>query len=384
MSPVAGRDNGLSAATYAALADVEPRLADVLLEVFRDEGIAAYAEPAGTRSASDLSMPRVAGAMDRLFVDSGERLRARDVFDARLPGLQRAFEGGAERVETGHGDSGAGGSAPSGSTPPGSTPAATPSAPAGSKPSGTSERGPVEQGPVGPQGPPQEPADPVRGGPVATPTPQEQEDAAWRAIVAGWDDTAADPIPRWPAADGTAGTAGPGGRDGRDYRDGPDGSPGTLAGDGPDVEPGGRTRRTGRHRDERPDGHRAGPGDPRPGAAGDASRRHPRGTWGRAAPGGPRGRRRGDPPASGGAEEERYVPPPPPPLPRADAVTVAAWAALLGGPALVIVMTLAGLSVARSVAVLALVAFVGGFVTLVARMQDRPPTDSGPDDGAVV
>ena len=63
---------------------------------------------------------------------------------------------------------------------------------------------------------------------------------------------------------------------------------------------------------------------------------------------------------------------------------MAAWAALLGGPALVIVMTLAGLSVARSVAVLALVAFVGGFVTLVARMQDRPPTDSGPDDGAVV
>ena len=63
---------------------------------------------------------------------------------------------------------------------------------------------------------------------------------------------------------------------------------------------------------------------------------------------------------------------------------MAAWAALLGGPALVIVMTLAGLSVARSVAVLALVAFVGGLVTLVARMQDRPPTDSGPDDGAVV
>lgn len=49
-----------------------------------------------------------------------------------------------------------------------------------------------------------------------------------------------------------------------------------------------------------------------------------------------------------------------------------------------IIVTLAGVGVARSVAVLALVAFVGGFVTLVARMQDRPPTDSGPDDGAVV
>jgi hypothetical protein len=63
---------------------------------------------------------------------------------------------------------------------------------------------------------------------------------------------------------------------------------------------------------------------------------------------------------------------------------MAAWVSLLGGPALVIIMTLTGLTVARGVAVLALVAFVGGFVTLVARMRDRPPTDSGPDDGAVV
>ena len=31
-----------------------------------------------------------------------------------------------------------------------------------------------------------------------------------------------------------------------------------------------------------------------------------------------------------------------------------------------------------------LVGFMAGFVTLVARMKDRPPNDSGPDDGAVV
>jgi hypothetical protein len=29
-------------------------------------------------------------------------------------------------------------------------------------------------------------------------------------------------------------------------------------------------------------------------------------------------------------------------------------------------------------------AFMAGFVTLVARMKDRPPNDTGPDDGAVV
>jgi hypothetical protein len=32
----------------------------------------------------------------------------------------------------------------------------------------------------------------------------------------------------------------------------------------------------------------------------------------------------------------------------------------------------------------ALTASMGGFVTLVARMKDRPPADLGDDDGAVV
>jgi hypothetical protein len=35
-------------------------------------------------------------------------------------------------------------------------------------------------------------------------------------------------------------------------------------------------------------------------------------------------------------------------------------------------------------AFLAVAAFVGGFATLVIRMGDKPPRDSGPDDGAVV
>jgi hypothetical protein len=48
------------------------------------------------------------------------------------------------------------------------------------------------------------------------------------------------------------------------------------------------------------------------------------------------------------------------------------------------VATLLGLPVAGWVGLLALAAFMAGFVTLVARMKDRPPTDSGPDDGAVV
>jgi hypothetical protein len=82
--------------------------------------------------------------------------------------------------------------------------------------------------------------------------------------------------------------------------------------------------------------------------------------------------------------EDHFEPPPPPPLPSVDPVTRFAWAGVLGGPAVLFLAALAGLPLAGWVGVLALGAFMAGFVTLVARMQDRPPTDSGPDDGAVV
>ncbi len=82
--------------------------------------------------------------------------------------------------------------------------------------------------------------------------------------------------------------------------------------------------------------------------------------------------------------EEHFEPPPPPPLPTVDPITRFAWAGALGGPILLFLAALAGISLAGWVGLLALVAFMAGFVTLVARMKDRPPSDSGPDDGAVV
>jgi hypothetical protein len=48
-----------------------------------------------------------------------------------------------------------------------------------------------------------------------------------------------------------------------------------------------------------------------------------------------------------------------------------------------VLATLAGLQLEGWVGFLAVMAFVAGFVTLVARMKDRP-SDSDPDDGAVV
>lgn len=83
-------------------------------------------------------------------------------------------------------------------------------------------------------------------------------------------------------------------------------------------------------------------------------------------------------------DEEHYVPAPPPPLPRPDTVGRFAWAGALGGPLLLVLATLAGIRLPGWAGALAVIAFVAGFVTLIARMPDRPPTDTGPDDGAVV
>jgi hypothetical protein len=88
------------------------------------------------------------------------------------------------------------------------------------------------------------------------------------------------------------------------------------------------------------------------------------------------------PPPAG--EDEHFVPPPPPPLPKLDPVSKGAWIGLFGGPAYLLVAVLAGWQVPSVLAFIAVAAFVGGFATLVIRMGDQPPTDSGPDDGAVV
>ena len=89
-------------------------------------------------------------------------------------------------------------------------------------------------------------------------------------------------------------------------------------------------------------------------------------------------------PLPSAGDDEHYVPPDPPPLPRLDPVTKGAWAALFGGPAYLLLAVLLGWVVPSWAAFCAVAAFVGGFATLVVRMADRPPSDSGPDDGAVV
>jgi hypothetical protein len=84
------------------------------------------------------------------------------------------------------------------------------------------------------------------------------------------------------------------------------------------------------------------------------------------------------------ADDGEFVPPVPPPLPSLDPMAKGAWAALFGGPGYLLLATMVGWAIPGWAAFLAVAAFVGGFATLVTRMGDKPPRDSGPDDGAVV
>jgi hypothetical protein len=58
--------------------------------------------------------------------------------------------------------------------------------------------------------------------------------------------------------------------------------------------------------------------------------------------------------------------------------------ALFGGPGYLLTATVAGWSVPGWLAICAIAAFVGGFMTLVLHLGDDRDRDSGPDDGAVV
>jgi hypothetical protein len=82
-------------------------------------------------------------------------------------------------------------------------------------------------------------------------------------------------------------------------------------------------------------------------------------------------------------ELEGYIPPEPPPLPRGDLVGWAAWIGVLGGPAFLLLSSLVWNDIDRIWIMLAVVAFIAGFATLVARLPGGR-SDDDPDDGAVV
>ena len=82
------RSNGLTAATYTPIADVEPPVAAGLLEDLRALGVAAYTTPAQSTSMSGFDGPEVrSGVRDRLYVDAASAARVRELIANRDPGL---------------------------------------------------------------------------------------------------------------------------------------------------------------------------------------------------------------------------------------------------------------------------------------------------------
>lgn len=83
-------------------------------------------------------------------------------------------------------------------------------------------------------------------------------------------------------------------------------------------------------------------------------------------------------------DEGEFVPPEPPPLRTGpvDPVTVLAWAGVVGGPVLLLFSALFWRAMPAILVMAAVLAFVAGFVALVARLPSRRGDDG--DDGARV
>jgi hypothetical protein len=269
-----GRGNGLpEAARYVALVDVDPPLADHVLELLRDAGVTAVAEPLAGDQGPARDTPPPQRPTERVHVDQGRLQLARTVVGQALPALRADFLADVARRAD------------------------------------------------------QDASDQLLR--RRTDLPADEVDSLFADIVAGFDTPAADPVPRW-----------------------------SILEDAPDAAS------TDRSSADRPSTDAADP--PRPPLSSRLLRSGP------------------DSPAPVEDTEDHFVPPEPPPLPEADRVTRLAWAALLGGPALIVLATLLQIPLDGWVLVLALGAFIGGFGTLVARMHDRPRQDDGWDDGAVL
>jgi hypothetical protein len=186
--------------------------------------------------------------------------------------------------------------------------------------------------------------------------PDEDLDAAFAAIIADWDDIPSldDEQGRSDRGTDDRGTDDRGtddrGIDDRGIDDGRSDNPSTDKAGRPDEPPTPRRRSTDALPDPQAHAEPAGPRD-----------------W--VAPEDP--------------DDDRYHPPDPPPLPKGDLVGLLAWAGVLLGPAFLLFAGVFWRGAPRMWLALAVLAFVGGFVTLVLRLPaDRDDSDG--DDGAVV
>jgi hypothetical protein len=251
-----GRDNGFVARHYVPLADLDPRLADAMLEALRAESIAAYIVPSAGSLGGYLEVHMPERPRDRLWVDRQYHDRATTLLSVHSdrhaePTDIAAVSGIAAESET---------------------------APA-----------------------------------IDIASDNDSADDAWARIVAGFDLPAYDRDP-----------------------------------DGASPVP---------RRIVRPVERASDPGTPSTAA--------PRDEY--------------DPLS---ILDEHFVPAPPPPLPRLRKGTRWALLTILLGVALIVGRSFSD-SIPDAVA-LGVLAIVGGFIGLVAMMREDRPSDSDPDDGAVV
>jgi hypothetical protein len=83
-------------------------------------------------------------------------------------------------------------------------------------------------------------------------------------------------------------------------------------------------------------------------------------------------------------DEGHFVPPEPPSLPESDVTTKFAWLAVVGGPVLMLVAVLLQWDMTWWLTTVCIGGFLGGFATLVARMDHDDDGNDDPGRGAVV
>lgn len=99
--PVSGsRGNGLPGASWVSVADLDPRVADALLDRLRDEGIAAYVAPA-QHVDPVVGSTRSGTLKDRLWVDGEAASRAKEIVaEAAEPDFDAAWQGVLDSLRT--------------------------------------------------------------------------------------------------------------------------------------------------------------------------------------------------------------------------------------------------------------------------------------------
>lgn len=286
--PGGRRSNGLPAADWGALVDVDPRLSSALLDSLAAVGVPAYAEPAtGSVDAVSRAAALPKRPLDRLWVDVSRADEARAVVGAEVAELT-ALLAEDEPGSTAHGFVQA-------------------------VPRSASHK--VLKPPVLPDAP------------AAGADDADDPDEAWRQIVEAWARDSSTPVPPWPVLEDADA----------------DDPPRPAAAEAPDR----RLRRRSDHEDD----DEGLPAWLEPEALED---------------------------------DGHYVPPPPPPVPKVRRHTVGALVALTIGLVLVFAPNLFGLPASSGLGVVGIALMLGGAGALVWHMRDAPPTDSGPDDGAVV